>query len=101
MKNKFLSICIGVGILFLTGGFFIRSINTANAAPSPERFIEEGTGKIGKYQMDVSSGTHERLIVWDTETGESTYYEYTGSMYGKAAKWIKGEAQLPMNPLGN
>ncbi len=99
MKNKFLNICIGVGILFLTGGFFIRSITNANAAPSPQNFIEGETNKIGKYHMNVSSGNTERLIVWDTETGESTYYEYTGSVYGKAAKWIKGEAQLPLHPI--
>lgn len=80
--------------------FLIRSISPAHAAPTPEAFIDEGTSKIGKYMMSIASGSPERLIVWDSETGESSYYEYVGSAYGKAPRWIKGEAQLPMNPIG-
>jgi hypothetical protein len=77
MKNKFLNICIGTGILFLSGGFFIRSINSANAAPpSPKEFIEEGTTKIGKYQMALGNNDagNIRVLVWDTETGKAQLF---------------------------
>ncbi|MDQ3110423.1 MAG: hypothetical protein M3R17_11065 [Bacteroidota bacterium] len=100
MKNKFLNISIGITLMLFGTGFLVRSVTSANAAPSPARFMEEGTSKIGKYMMAISSGSSERLIVWDSETGASTYYEYAGSAYGKAPKWIKGEAQLPMDALG-
>jgi hypothetical protein len=100
MKNKFLSISIGVTLMLFGTGFLIRSIVPAQAAPSPERFMEEGTNRIGKYEMAISSGNPNGIIVWDSETGASTYYEYMSSAYGKAPKWVKGEAQLPVDPFG-
>jgi hypothetical protein len=100
MKNKFLSISIGITLMLFGTGFLVRSIVPAQAAPSPERFVEEGTTKIGKYMMAVSSGNSNGIIVWDTETGASTYYEHTPSAYSKGPKWVKDEAQLPMDPLG-
>jgi hypothetical protein len=73
MKNKFLNICIGLGILFVTGGFFLRSITTAHAAP---QFMAEGTTKIGKYQMALGQNTEGniRILIWDTETGKSQLF---------------------------
>lgn len=110
MKNKFLNICIGTGILFVSAGFFVRSINLANAAPSPKQFIEEGTNKIGKYMMShsISSGGHGGsnsdddiggIIVWDTETGESTYYTFIPAYNGSPDEWKQSKAQLPKSPV--
>ena len=100
MKTRFLSISIGITLMLSGTGFLIRSITSAHAAPSPEAFIEEGTSKIGKYQMAVTSGSSGGVMVWDSETGASVYYDYVGSAYGKAPKWVKGEAQLPADPMG-
>lgn len=33
MKSKFLNICAGIAIVLFAAGFFVRSFNTANAAP--------------------------------------------------------------------
>jgi hypothetical protein len=76
MKNKFLNIFIGTGILFLSAGFFIRSISTANAAPSPKEFIEGATNQIGKYQMALGNNSEGniRILVWDTETGSAQLF---------------------------
>jgi hypothetical protein len=97
MKSKFLNICIGMGILFLTGGFFIRSINSANATPpSPKEFIEAGTSKIGKYMMEMyTAGSEGRRygLIWDTETGKSISYYEVGD------DW-ESEKAFPANPLG-
>lgn len=97
MKNRFLNISVGVSIMLLSGGFFLRSVPTATAAPSPETFVEEGTNKIGKYMMqifpDPSESYRYHAYVWDTETGKSQGYYLLGS------DWMK-ERGLPVNPLG-
>jgi hypothetical protein len=97
MKNKFLNICVGTGILFLSAGFFIRSISTANAAPpSPKEFIEEGKSKIGKYQISmVNSGNSQTAIIIDTETGKTFIYD------NSLSEWIKHRNQIPENAVGN
>jgi hypothetical protein len=100
MKNKFLNISIGITLMLFGTGFLVRSIVPPQAAPTPEQFIEEGTTKIGKYMMALSSGSNNGVIVWDSETGASAYYEHMPSAYGKGPKWMKDEAQLPMDPLG-
>ena len=97
MKNKFLNICIGTGILFLSAGFFVRSISTANAAPpSPATFIEEGTSKIGKYQisMVVENNVMSAIII-DTETGKTFLYS------NKYSSWQKTSNQLPAYATGD
>jgi hypothetical protein len=78
MKNKFLQVSIGVCLILFAAGFFVRSFSAASATPTPEKFIEQGTGQIGKYQMtttgsgDLSGGMN--VLIWDTETGESVIY---------------------------
>lgn len=92
MKTKFLSVSLGVAMILLAAGFFIRSFNTANAAPKPERFLTEGTSKIGKYSISVvPSGSAIIAIVLNTETGVSETYSYTS--YSKP--WDKLPQQLP------
>ena len=92
MKTKFLQTCIGISIVLLSMGFFFYSIQSAHAAPlSPEKFFQEGTGKIGKYQMLTFSSTE--VLVWDSETGKSLRYNFEGS------KWSVTKYQLPEKPL--
>lgn len=96
MKNRFLNISIGVSIMLLSGGFFLRSIPTANAAPTPETFVEEGTSKIGKYMFQMCLGADDRRygVVMDTETGKSkAYYYYLD-------KFVDDGKAFPDNPLG-
>lgn len=78
MKNKFFSVSIGISMMLLSAGFFIRSFNIANATPAPEKFFEQGTNKIGKYMMAFqlinANGWYKEILVWDTETGKSKFY---------------------------
>lgn len=62
--------------MLLGPGFFVRSIQSVNAAPSPKEFIEEGLNKIGKYQMSLGSDDkgNMRMLIWDTETGKSQLF---------------------------
>ena len=95
MKNKFLQISIGISIIMLSLTFLLRSINHADAAPPVEKFLSEGTNTIGKYQMNmvITSTGNANVLVWDTETGKSTYYYYSSG-------WKKAEG-LPDSPMGN
>ena len=98
MKNKFLNISIGISIMLLSGGFFLRSVPTANAAPAPENFQDAGTNKIGKYMLQVYLNSEGRRygIVWDTETGKSKAYSYMGPGGG----FTEDGKAFPDNPLG-
>ena len=87
--NNIFKICIGISAIILSAAAFNFSVQTAHAAPpKPAEFIEEGTNKIGKYQMSIS-GVHGNgdqitwlVIITDTETGKSkTYYKQTGQSY--------------------
>lgn len=87
--NNMLKICIGISAIILSVAAFNLTIQRAHAAPpKPAEFLEEGTSKIGKYQMSIS-GVHATgdqitwvVIVMDTETGKSeTYYKQTGATY--------------------
>lgn len=87
--NSIFKICIGISAIILSVAAFNFSVQSAHAAPpKPSEFIEEGTNKIGKYQMSIS-GVHATgdqitwlVIVMDTETGKSkTYYKQTGATY--------------------
>jgi len=99
MKNKFLVISIGISMMILSTAFLIRSINTANASPTPGMFISEGINSVGKYQMTLTyavfsdGSTATRALVWDTETGKSVYYR------NDKEGWIKQDFQLPASPL--
>jgi hypothetical protein len=98
MKNRFLNISIGVSIMLLSGGFFLRSVPTANAAPTPETFVQEGTNKIGKYMFQVYIGSDDRRygVVMNTETGKSKAFYYLSYNDGFVAD---GKA-FPDNPMG-
>jgi hypothetical protein len=103
MKNKFLSISIGISMMIFSTAFLFRSMNSANAIPpSPKEFIEEGTNKIGKFMMTMTNerdnyGDNLRVLIWDSETGKSNVYMKDGS----AAQFKELNFQLPENPLGN
>lgn len=96
MKNRFLSISIGVTLMLFGIGFILRSIPVANAAPAPEAFVEEGTNKIGKYmfQIYLNSEGGRRAIVWDTETGRSQAY------YFNNREFVVDTEGFPEKPLG-
>lgn len=90
--NKFLQACIGVSVVLMSLGFFFHSIPSAVAAPlSPQKFFQEGTTKIGKYQMLSFSSTE--ILIWDSETGKSVRYSFTGST------WAPTKYQLPEKPF--
>lgn len=102
MKSKFLQISIGISLMLFASGFFMYSIQSAKAEmPAPESFIAQNVSTIGKYQMalaivpepDGLSST--RVIVWNTQTGKSTYYRNGGK------GWEKHSAQLPASPNGD
>lgn len=87
--NSIFKLCIGVSALVLSVAVFNFSVKPAHAAPpAPAEFIEEGTGKIGKYQITMASAVKGEDIMWtaiiyDTETGSSrTYYEKGGGAFG-------------------
>ena len=49
MKSKFFKVSLGVSIILLSAGFFIRSIDVAHAAQSPA--LQQETENVGKYMM--------------------------------------------------
>lgn len=92
MKSKFLSVSMGVAMILLSAGFFIRSFNTAEASPKPEKFLTEGASKIGKYSICTSVvGQNIIAIVMNTETGHSEAYTYSNY----TTPWTKLAQQLP------
>ncbi len=100
MKTKFLQICIGITIVLLSSGFFIRSIVPATAQTN---IGNTEPGKIGKYQIVMSSCVDNIAIYYiasiiDTETGKTQTYTATGGQSG----WSKntGNWNLPENPMG-
>jgi hypothetical protein len=103
MKNKFFSTCIGIAVILFAAGFFVRSFNSAQAEPRPEKFLAEGTNSIGRYMMHfqevqglTSNDSPEyNVLVWDTETGKSKwyYYSYTEKTFKVST------AGLPASPL--
>ncbi len=99
--NSILKVCLGISALVLSVTAFNLSIQKANAAPTPQEFVEEGTSKIGKYQMSMcaapagSDQINWSVIVWDTETGANeTYYSKGSSSFGPSFNISK------MNPAG-
>ena len=86
--NSILKVCLGLSAIVLSATAFNLSTHTANAAPTPQEFIEEGTNKIGKYQMSmtavpVGDQINWSVIVWDTETGTNeTYYDKGSAAFG-------------------
>ena len=86
--NSIFKLCIGAAAVVLSLAAFNLSISHANAAPTPEDFIQQGTNKIGKYQMTMAVATQDdktmwALTVYDTETGQArTYYDQTSMVFG-------------------
>jgi hypothetical protein len=74
-KNSFLQICMGISLVFVSAGFFIHSISTANAspAPMPKDFMTQGAGKTGKYQIVFDTKNTDFYLV-NTETGKSLWW---------------------------
>ena len=88
-SNNLLKICLGISAIILAAAAFNFSLQSANAAPpTPKEFAEEGTSKIGKYQMSMAAINHAdqtlwAVIVYDTETGQSrTYYDKSSIVFG-------------------
>ena len=96
MKTKFLQASIGISMILLAAGFFIRSIDATHAEPNPEKFFEQGTNKIGKYMWIAYVGTNgnANYTIWDTETGKSKRYYFDKG-------WILDNSirQLPEKPM--
>jgi len=97
MNFKFLQISLGISLMLLSVGFLIRSVQPAQAA---NPFPHDGTSKVGKYQISISTcvdadAVYDRIMVYDTETGKSVYYK------GKNANALeKAPGQLPAAPMG-
>lgn len=100
MKNKFLHYTLGIAAIIFAAGFFLRSIAPAQAAPTPDQFIQEGTNKIGKYQMALGIANdpdqiYYNILVWDTETGKSQFYGYSRANQ----VWNAWNINLPEQPI--
>ncbi len=87
--NSTLKLCLGASALVLSVAVFNFSVKPAHAAPpTPAEFIEEGSSKIGKYQVTMAAAVKGEDVMWtaiiyDTETGSSrTYYEKGGGSFG-------------------
>ena len=83
-------------MLFLSVGFFIRSIDSAHAAPNAKNYFQAQGNKIGKYMisMDCDAKGNPNLVVWDTETGKSQFWFY--NQKGVFEKYVQ---QLPVDPM--
>ena len=82
-------------MILLATAFFIRSIDTAHATPTPQNFLQQGTNKIGKYAMAfvMNSQNWKAVIIMDTETGKS-------KIFNEGSEGFKpNAAQLPENPM--
>jgi hypothetical protein len=109
MKNKFLQISIGISLMLLSSGFFIRSIQSAKASEFPDFIQQADINKtlapnsslvLGKYTMeyqafyDAADNKYAQFVlVYNSETGQSKIYGKNGSIFEKSS------AQLPQSPL--
>ena len=101
--NKFIQRCIGVALVIASTGFLVQSIMPSSAAPAIDKKIIDDPGKVpGRYMIAMSSfldtqskdgGIYTYLIVWDTETGKSARYTYSGGTFSRT------DAQLPSHPM--
>ncbi len=86
--------------MVLSVAFLIRSVQTAQAAPTPQNFIESGTNKIGKYQISLAvnaDALSKCAVIIDTETGQTTYYFFNDN----GSDWKQSSHQLPSYKPGN
>ena len=100
MNNRFLQTSLGLAAIIFASAFFVRSIAPAHAAPSPQEFLDEGTNKIGKYQMAPGLANdpdqiYYNVLVWDTETGKRQMYNYNRN----TLSWNAWKNNLPDEPL--
>ena len=108
MRTKFLQSCIGLSIVIVSITFFIWSINDVHAAPGPDKFLQQNTNKIGKYQAcystlqsidhgsDIAGSVIYSVLIIDTETGKTVlYYNSSSTKY----MWKKDPVQLPQVPF--
>lgn len=79
-RSKFLQVCIGISIVFISAGIFVHSISSANATPTPNSFMTQNTGKIGKYQMVFDNKNTDFYLV-NTETGKSMWWNKTQQLW--------------------
>lgn len=86
--NSIFKLCIGISAVILSIAAFNLSISRANAAPTPEEFVQNSTDQIGKYHMTMAVATSGDKTMWgltvyDTETGHArTYYDNTSMSFG-------------------
>ena len=84
IKTKFFQTCVGVSMVLLSLGFFFHSIQSTTAAPTPDKFFQTGSDKIGKYSMCMfASGSGMVATILNTETGVSMTYSYNGGPWEK------------------
>lgn len=96
MKSVFLNASLGLSAALFAFGFLVRSFGTAEAAPSKERYATPNLHKVGKYM--VMKVFDKDLLVWDTETGKSTYYIYSIDPKNRAIT-MKPYPLLPEKPV--
>ena len=73
IKGKFLQVCVGISIVFISAGFFVYSISSATAAPASKNFTTQGFDRRGKYQMVFDDKNTDFYLV-NTETGKSLWW---------------------------
>jgi hypothetical protein len=90
MKSRFLQVCIGVSMVLLSAGFFVRSATSANAAPATKTLMPTAEGQTGKYILTfLKDGNETYTYMTDTETGKTYFLD------SKAGKWTTGIPAIP------
>ena len=102
--TNFIQRCIGIALIVAATGFLVRVVMPAKATPaiSKKQIIDDSGKTVGQYMITMSSfldskskdgGIYTYLIVWDTETGKSARYTYSGGSFART------DAQLPSHPM--
>ena len=112
-KSTFLQISMGISMMLVAASLFVLSVNHVSASspdkfPTPNEFMMQGGGKIGKYTCTSSASgggknssgqqvaPFSSLTIMDTETGKTVGYSADAD---GGWKWVKDASQLPANPL--
>jgi len=75
MKTKFFQISLGISFMLFAGGFFVRSLPTANAAPATLKNSMQ-TSDAGKYQFCMLlKGSDELVLKGNSITGDMELWE--------------------------
>jgi len=84
MKTKFLQISLGISLMLFAGGFFIRSVTTANAAPVKLRNIAQGSNDMGNYQFAMYTLVGGiGILRGNTMTGDMEMFFYDKNTFSK------------------